>query len=119
METEKFITEVEEHLVNDKVEDRNGNVVTDFKVLYGKIKVEGDLLELESVYPISEGMKVLFASRRVLYPKNIQTSIAPIFIAIDSEGLLQAEQHDFVKSLGHPTTYREIEEKYIFLNNQD
>jgi hypothetical protein len=118
-ETIDFIADVEKHLANSNVVDTNGNVITNFKVLYGKIKVDRDLLEIESVYPISEGMKVLIASRRVLYPENIQTSKEAIFIAIDSKGLLQAEEHDFVKSLGHPTTYREIEEKYIFLNIQD
>lgn len=108
MTIEEFITEAEKHLGNQN-----------FKVLYGKVKVEADLLELESAYPISEGMKVLFASGTVLYPKNIQTSKNAIFIAIDSKGLLEAERHDFVKSLGHPTTYREIEEKYISLNIHD
>jgi hypothetical protein len=64
-------------------------------------------------------MKVLFDSRRVCYPPNISTSEIPIHIAVSMEKYNEAEYHDFVKSLGHPTTYKDIGNRYIFTDPVD
>ena len=98
MTTEEFIKDAHGHL--------NGQP---FKVLFGNVEIRDGVAELTSEYPISKGMKVLFGSDRIIYPAKLgEGSMGIIYIAINPEGIFQAEYHDFVKTLGHPTEYRDI-----------
>ncbi len=98
MTTEEFIADANRSL--------NGQP---FKVLFGEIMIEDGVVELTSSYPISKGMKVLIGFDRILYPKNlVEGGNGTIYIAINPEGLFQAEYHDFIKTLGHPTNYKDL-----------
>lgn len=98
MTTEQFIAAANSNL--------NGEP---FKVLFGEIMIEDGVVELTSSYPISKGMKVLFGFDRILFPKDlVEGDNGSIHIAINSEGLFQAEYHDFIKTLGHPTNYKDL-----------
>lgn len=118
MTTEKFIEKVEEHLENNVKKDKDGNIVKSFKVLFGEIKSMRGSLQLTSVYPVSAGMSVLFASDRVVYyekelvidPNNsdLSTSSEAIYIAVNTNTFNEAEEHDFIKTLGHPTNYQAV-----------
>lgn len=110
-----FISKVNDYLNSDKP-----TKILGFKVLYGKIKIHKNAVELESVYPLSKGMKVLFGKDRIVYPidlkDNIEENTEPIFIAVNLLEFNEAENHDFVKTLGHPPTYEHLlsEQVYFF-----
>ena len=91
MTTEEFIKEAEAHLKH-----------SNFKVLYGKVKIMNGVAELTSVYPISKDMKVLFGSHRILYSQDFSMK-GKIYLAINFSGLIESKLKDFAKSLGHPT----------------
>jgi hypothetical protein len=115
MTTQDFIRVVEKHLENNEEKDKDGNIVRNFKVLFGKIKVMGESLQLTSVFPVSEGMSVLFAEDRVIYYEKqlLQDANNPalliskdaIYIAVNTNTFNEAEKHDFIKTLGHPLDF--------------
>jgi hypothetical protein len=139
METVQFIENVKSVLKENSIQDKHGNFVGSFKVLYGYVKVEDDFVQLTSVYPISEGMSVLFGIDRIFvfsdntddsikvkqsafedfYPINDDFSInritpislaqdKPIYIAVNTNTFQEAEAHNFIKTLGHPTTFQAV-----------
>jgi hypothetical protein len=112
---ESFIREVEIRILNQNnpLLDANGNLVNDFKVLYGRVWVDNGVLTLQSVHTSSSGMQISFPVDKVCYSRqnliNGYRSGSPIFIAILNESYFSdAEKHNLIKTLGHPTQYLNV-----------
>ena len=112
---EAFIREVEIRILNQNnpLLDANGNRVNDFKILHGRVSVDADVLTLQSVHPSSSGIQIAFPLDKVCYSRqnliNGYRSGVSIFIAILNENYFSnAEKHNLVKSLGHPTQYLQV-----------
>jgi hypothetical protein len=139
MTTEEFIKKVNSVLEKNEIQDKHGNFVGSFKVLYGYVKVEGDFVQLTSVYPISKDMSVLFGIDRIfVFSDNTDDTVKvkqsafgdfysigddfstdhtrinpinqdkPIYIAVNTNVFQEAEAHNFIKTLGHPPTFQEV-----------
>jgi hypothetical protein len=142
MITEDFIAATNKVIATNVIQDKNGNIVRSFKVLYGIVKVEGDFVQLTSVYPISDGMSILFGVDRIFcycdptdrikvketpfgdfyeidgnylvdrsypvpYTQNVGNGKA-IYIAVNTNPFQEAENHNLIKTLGHPTNYQAV-----------
>lgn len=112
---EAFIREVEIRILNQNnpLLDANGNRVNDFKVLYGRVWVDNNILTLQSIHPSSSGMQISFSLDQVCYSRQIlingYRSGNPIFIAILNGNYFSgAEKHNLIKTLGHPTQYLNV-----------
>jgi hypothetical protein len=112
---EAFIREVEIRILNQNhpLLDANGSHVNDFKVLHGRVSVDNNVITLQSVHPSSSGIQIAFPLDKVCYSRqnliNGYRSGSSIFIAILNEAYFSdSENHNLVKSLGHPTQYLQV-----------
>jgi hypothetical protein len=100
METQQivdFIEEVKNFLLQEGKENHP------FKILYGKLKVEGgNFILKEDNHP-----SISFDFNSVLYPIDFKSLDEPVLFAV--EDTFKAISDLVIKSIGHPTTMNEVE----------